>query len=110
MRVDHRRSHIGMTQQLLHDPDIRSAFQQMGREGMAQRVTRDALREIRDPRGMLHRALQDGGMQMVTPTNARLVSERSLRRKHISPRPVMRRARILPLQCVRERRRTTFAR
>ena len=39
VRVDHGRTDIAVTEQLLHGPDIVSIFQQMGGERMSQRMT-----------------------------------------------------------------------
>ncbi len=41
--VDLRRRDTGMTEQLLHDPYIRSPLQQVSRERMPQAVRRDAM-------------------------------------------------------------------
>ena len=43
LRIARRRRQIVMTEQNLNDPDVGSAFQEMRREAMAQRVQRDPL-------------------------------------------------------------------
>ena len=43
MGVDHRRVHIPVARELLHGPDVVSAFQQMRRKAVAKRVARRPL-------------------------------------------------------------------
>ena len=43
VRINHRRSHIGMTEQFLHRADVTAGLQQMRRERMPQRMAADAL-------------------------------------------------------------------
>ena len=38
VRVDHRRAQIGVPEQFLNGPDVRPALEQMGREGVPERV------------------------------------------------------------------------
>ena len=45
VRVDLRRREALVAEQLLDDPQVRAAVEQMGRERVPQRVRRDAVRE-----------------------------------------------------------------
>ena len=38
MQVDHRGRDVAMPEQFLHGPDVVAVFQQMGREGMTERI------------------------------------------------------------------------
>lgn len=46
MRVDHRRAHVVVTQQLLHGADVVAVFQQVGGEAVPQGMRRDGFVEF----------------------------------------------------------------
>ncbi len=51
MRVDHRRRHIAVTEQLLDRPDVVTALEQVRRKRVAERVAAHALVDSRLVRG-----------------------------------------------------------
>jgi len=67
MRVDHGRTHIGMTEQFLNRANIAAGFQQMSRKAVPERMTADLLRQSGlqhgRPKPFLHRVL----MNMMPP-------------------------------------------
>ena len=50
MRVDLRSRNVGMAKQFLHDTQIGSPFQKMGRKGMTKGVWRDHFGDAGKPR------------------------------------------------------------
>ncbi len=54
VRVDHRRLHVRLTQQLLHRVDIVATLQQVGGEAMARRVAAGRLGDARAAHRQLH--------------------------------------------------------
>lgn len=65
MSIDHGRPKVGVAEELLNRADVRAALEQMGREGVAQRVTRCPLREPGGANGDRERALQGGAVQVM---------------------------------------------
>jgi hypothetical protein len=58
VRIDHRRTHIRMAEQLLHGEDVITRFQQVGGERMAQRVRRRRLSDRGVAQRLSHGALK----------------------------------------------------
>jgi hypothetical protein len=72
--VNHRRAHITVPEQLLDRADVVAGFEQMCRKGMTQRVTRGRSGDPRNLDRLLHRALDDGLVQvMPSPLAGRVV-------------------------------------
>ena len=65
VRVDHRGADVVVPQQLLHGPDVASVFQEVGGEGVPERVRRGAFAELRPTTGVEHGALQHGLVKMM---------------------------------------------
>ena len=65
MRVDHRGTHVLVTQQLLNRPSIIPVLQQVGCKGVAQRMAACWLGDPGFQSGCLEGALQDGLVQVV---------------------------------------------
>ena len=68
--VDHRGADVAVAQQLLDGSDVVAALQQVGGEGVAERVTGCRFGDARPANGFFHLALYDGGVQVVTATGA----------------------------------------
>ena len=66
MGVNHGGADIGMTQQFLHRADVVASLQQMGGEGMAQRVRRRRLVDAGLLRGQLEGTLEVAYHHVVT--------------------------------------------
>jgi len=58
VRVDHRRAHIGVAEQLLHRTDVVPRLEQVCSERMAQRVRRGGLGDAGVPHCLAHGALE----------------------------------------------------
>jgi hypothetical protein len=65
MRVNHRRTHIAMAEQLLHRPNVVAVFQEMGRERMPKRMAAHTLRNPRPSHGLSNSPLNDRFVQVV---------------------------------------------
>src|SRR5450755_788992 len=63
--VDHGRSHVGMTQELLHGSDVVPGLQQVSRERVTQHVRRARLVDSRASRGCIHCPPQRLLMQVI---------------------------------------------
>lgn len=63
-RISSRRGQFGMAEQCLNDPDVHTTFQQMCREGMAQRVQRNRFGDARHPRRLLEQSRDLAGREM----------------------------------------------
>src|SRR2546423_15626994 len=89
MRIDHRRPHVGVAEELLHRPDIGPGFEQVRRKGMAKGVARHALPEPSATACVGHGPLDHRLMQMVPATNPLPVRGRVAGREHVPPRPTL---------------------
>ncbi len=87
MRVNHRRSNIGMTEQLLNGSNVRSTLEKMGGERMAEGVTRHTLPKPRRSRSLLDRALYLSLVQVVSASYPRTVNKCPRRGEQVEPRP-----------------------
>ena len=65
VRVQHRGRDVLVPQQLLDRADVVAGFQQMGREGMSERMTTHALGNAAPLASLGDRALQDSGVEVV---------------------------------------------
>jgi hypothetical protein len=72
VRIDHRRAHIAMTQELLDRTDIVARFEQVGRERVPQRVARRRPCIATGSRGVLDGALDDRFVQVMPSSVRRL--------------------------------------
>ena len=66
MRIDHRRGHVFMSEQLLNSPDVIAAFEQMSRKAMPQSMRSDVFVNVSIFRGSSDGILQTASMGMVT--------------------------------------------
>ena len=71
MGIDHRRTHVRMTEQLLNGPDSVPVFEQIGCEGLTKRVTGSRFGHPRPADGFLGGALQDRFMKVVPAPRSR---------------------------------------
>src|ERR1035441_4333396 len=103
VRINLRRRHIHVAQQVLHRANVRARLQQMGREGMAQHVRGHAFVEPDRFRCHPNRQLESGVQHVMAPLPARVrVATDLARREQPKPFPRHPRARILPLQRFRQ--------
>lgn len=65
MRIDHRRRHVPVPEQLLNRPDIVPGLKQVRREAVPQCMTRNALADPGSDRRPAHRALYRGLVQVM---------------------------------------------
>ncbi len=65
MRVDHRRRHIGVSEQVLHGADVVAVFEQVGGEAVSEGVAGGAFAESRGDDGLVDGVLQDRLVEMV---------------------------------------------
>ena len=70
VRVHHRRGHISMAQEFLHSADIVTVFEQVGGEGVAERVAGGPLGDTGGQHSVLHGTLEDRFMQVMAATLA----------------------------------------
>src|SRR5215213_7963399 len=88
VRIDHRRPQVGVAHQLLHRPDVGAGFEQVGREGVAERMTGRALRDTgcrhRGPERSLHHGLVE---MMALPTSV-WRDEAPRRHEQVLPAPI----------------------
>ena len=70
MGIDHRGADILMSEEFLDGPDVVPVFKEMGPERMAERMATGGLGEPCFLDRLLHRLLQDGLMEMVSPFEA----------------------------------------
>ena len=66
VRVDHRGADIVVTEKFLHGPDVVVVLEQVRGKGMTQGMRARALCETRGVNGFLHRAPEDGFVEVVT--------------------------------------------
>lgn len=76
--VDHRGRHIGMAEQFLHGTDVVAAFEQVGCEGVAQRVDADGLVQSGGFNRALDRTLQAPLIKVMPPPDARYRIDRQM--------------------------------
>ena len=65
MRVDHRGTDVTVTEELLDGPDVVVVLEQVGGKGVSEGVARGELGNARGTDGVLHRALENGFVEMV---------------------------------------------
>jgi hypothetical protein len=70
VRVNHRRRHMPMPQQLLIRADVVPVLEQVGGERVPQRMAGDTLRQARLPGRLFHRTLNHRFVKMVPPPAA----------------------------------------
>lgn len=80
MGVDHRGGHIGVAEQFLHGADVVAAFEQVGGEGVAQRVHRNMAGDAGSLHRIAQRPLQALFVQVMPPAHARTGIDRERRR------------------------------
>ena len=106
MRVDHGGADVFVAEQFLHGPNVVAIFEQVGSEGMAQRVATGALVHVRFTHRAFDGSLQRIFQQVMAPLVARLRIERWLRGgKDPVPGPFKRRLRLFAFERVRQRNR-----
>jgi hypothetical protein len=96
VRVDHRGSDVSMAEEGLHRANVVAVLQEVRREGVTQRVTRDSFRDARASRGSPDGALNYRFVQVMSPGLSGLaISVRPGRREDPLPSPVWARSGIL---------------
>ncbi len=99
VQVDHGRRHVPMPEQFLHGPDVIAVFKKMRREGMAQDVRTDTLRDACSARRLRHRLLYHGLVQVISRRRPEsVIPADPSRRKHELPPPLRRGIRELAIQ------------
>src|SRR5688572_8969899 len=87
--VDHRRGDVAVAEELLDGPNVVAALEQVGGEGVTERVRTGTLAEARTQGSLLHRALDDRFVEvMAAPLTARELDVHPRRRKDALPRPL----------------------
>lgn len=103
MHADLRRAHVGVAEQFLRGADVLPRFQQMRREAVPQRVAGGGFGDARAPHRVLHGTLQYRLVQVMPALDsATRIDAARAGGKHVLPRPFTRRARIFPLQRMRQ--------
>jgi hypothetical protein len=101
VRVDHRRRHIRVTEQLLDRPDVVPVLEKVRREGVPERVASHSLRRAARQRRRSNRTLQTLLVHvMPSPNSAPRIDRQLPGRKQPLPRPLASRIRVLPRKCV----------
>lgn len=104
VRVNHRRTHVAMPQQLLDCSNIVPRLKKMRCERVPERVATHCLRYTRLEHRTAHVPLQHSLVQMMSTTLAcSLVRVKSRRRKDPLSGPLAASVRILPGECIRQR-------
>lgn len=94
--VDHGRRYIRMPEEFLHGTDVIAGFEQMGREGMTQRMTVHLLADSGFTRGLPNCFLQPVFMDVMTPNLAAArIDRQAATGKDVLPNPFPRRVGIL---------------
>jgi hypothetical protein len=70
MRIDHRGTDVPVAEELLDGADVVVVLEQVGREGVSEGVARGELGNARGADGVLHRALENGFVEMMAATLA----------------------------------------
>ena len=109
--INHRRPYVRVPQQLLHRADVMTVLEQMRREAVPKGVRTRRLRHARRTHGLGH-GLLDLGLVRVKPSRRPVprIATHPARREHELPFPVGGRARILPVERLRHRRRSLATR
>ena len=63
--IDLRRAYIAMSEEFLHGADVMTLFEKVRCKGVAQRMGVHHLRDLRFPRGVSNRSLQDTLVNMM---------------------------------------------
>lgn len=66
MRVDHRRAHVGVTEQLLYGPDVVSVLQEVRRKAVPQGVNTRALGNTASLNRAVEGTLEGGGVHVIS--------------------------------------------
>jgi hypothetical protein len=69
--VDHGGRHVLVAEELLHRPDVVAVVQRMGSERVPKSMATCGLHEACGTHGVLHRALQDRAVYVMTPLDPR---------------------------------------
>src|SRR5438067_3711484 len=102
VRVDHRRPHIAVAEELLYRPDVVAVLEQMRGERVPECMARCGLGEAHLADCPMHRPLDHGLVQMVAaPLAGDRFEVRACRRKDPLPRPLAPRVGVLPPERVR---------
>jgi hypothetical protein len=89
VRIDLRRLHVTVTEQLLYRADVVAVLEQMGREAVTERVAGRRLLDARRPNCSTDRALHGLLVQVVAPHDIRArIAARVLRRQDVLPAPL----------------------
>ena len=68
VRVDHRRAHILVPEELLHRADVIAVFEEVRREGVPETVTGRPLREQCANACIMHGTLEHGLVRVMSPS------------------------------------------
>lgn len=102
VRIDHGRSHVAVAEELLDGADVVAALQQVGGEGVAERMAGHPFVETGLARCILHRPLQDALMEVMASLQAIGIFPARARRKDPLPAPRSRRGGNLALDGFRD--------
>src|SRR5690606_16985430 len=101
--VDHGRTDIGVTEQLLNSANVVTRLEQVGCERMPERVAARRLSDSRAPNSAMHRSLQCRLVHVVTsPFTCNRVAVGARGRKHPLPSPVAWGVRVFGTQRMRK--------
>jgi hypothetical protein len=99
--VDHRGVDVLVAEKLLDRPDVVAVLDQVGREGMAERVAVDGPLDADFVDGLLHGALEDSFVDVVAPDGVRARIGRAFPgREEPLPGPLLRGSGVLPFEGV----------
>ena len=104
MRVDHCRTHVGVSKKFLNGAQVIAVFQQVRGEAVAQRVVASVLRDAGQADGALHRPLHAVRRGVMKSEGVVLtwIGGEVRRREDVLPRPFPRRLRVLACQRIRK--------
>ncbi len=63
--INHRRGHVAVAEEFLDGSDVLAGLEQVGREGVPERVARRGYGDPGSAHGLLHRPLEDRFVQVV---------------------------------------------
>ena len=103
MRIDNGRADIFVPEEFLHGANILIVFEKMRREAVTNSVAAAVLVDLGCSQGVLHRALDRGFTEVMSPGLAGTgIDSRVSGRKQVFPAPLLRRVRVFADRGVRE--------
>lgn len=96
VRINHRRPNVVVSEELLNRSQVGTRLEEVGGEGVPERMTADRFLDLSDEARAADSALQSSLMEVMTPAlTAHFVRIDASRWKHPLPTELQRRARIL---------------